>query len=196
MEADLRLADNAVTEGLPEVWTRAGESTRRCVMRRRVAADRRLAAGDGADDEKRLRPARYRFGQGMVGRFEGPILAAGKKSQEGPALQGDVVADGAAQHGVASLERVQNGALGDLAVDLDAHLGADVRQRAQMRREYNSNHGSVCTSTESTAGRLLTMGAQLSPASREAYTCPPVVPKYTPHESSESTAMASRNTFT
>ena len=34
-----------------------------------------------------------------------------------------------------------------------------------MRREHDSNHGSVCTSTESTAGRSRTIGAQLSPAS-------------------------------
>ncbi len=59
-----------------------------------------------------------------------------------------------------------------------------------------SLHGSVWTSTESTGGRSRTIGAQLSPASAEAYTCPPVVPKYTPHLSSESTAIASRNTFT
>src|SRR5258708_2427235 len=57
-------------------------------------------------------------------------------------------------------------------------------------------HLSVCTSTDSTAGRSLTIGAQLSPASDEAYTWPPQVPKYTPHSSSESTAMASRNTLT
>src|SRR6267378_1083322 len=57
-------------------------------------------------------------------------------------------------------------------------------------------HASVCTSTESTPGRSRTMGAQLSPASADAYTCPPLVPKYMPHLSSESTAMASRNTFT
>ena len=57
-------------------------------------------------------------------------------------------------------------------------------------------HASVCTSTESTAGRSRTMGAQLSPASAEAYTCPPVVPKYTPQESSWSTAIASRSTLT
>jgi hypothetical protein len=58
------------------------------------------------------------------------------------------------------------------------------------------NHPSVCTSTESTAGKSRTIGFQLSPASAEAYTCPPLVPKYTPHLSSESTAMASRNTLT
>src|SRR5438093_11718270 len=39
------------------------------------------------------------------------------------------------------------------------------------------DHGSVCTSTDSTDGRSRTMGAQLSPASAEAYTWPPVVPK-------------------
>src|SRR5258707_459718 len=57
-------------------------------------------------------------------------------------------------------------------------------------------HASVCTSTESPPGRSRTIGAQLSPASAEAYTCPPLVPKYMPHLSSESTAMASRNTLT
>ena len=36
------------------------------------------------------------------------------------------------------------------------------------------------------------MAVQWSPASAEAYTCPPVVPKYTPHGSSASTAIASR----
>jgi len=40
------------------------------------------------------------------------------------------------------------------------------------------------------------MGVQLSPPLREAYTWPPVVPKYTPQVSSESTAIASRSTFT
>src|SRR5208282_1003088 len=39
----------------------------------------------------------------------------------------------------------------------------------------------VCTSTESTAGRSRTIGAHESPASAEPYTCPPLVPKYTPH---------------
>ena len=73
-----------------------------------------------------------------------------------------MVADRSAQHGIAGLERVEDRALRDRALDLDAHLAADVRQRPQMRREHDSNHGSVCTSTESTAGRSRTMGAQLS----------------------------------
>ena len=78
----------------------------------------------------------------------------------------------------------------------DRDLTIDARQRPQMYRELEPDHGNVWTSTDSTAGRSRTIGAQWSPASADAYTCPPVVPKYTPHESSESTAIASRNTLT
>ena len=155
-----------------------------------------LAAGDGADDQKWLCAERHGLWQRVVRRFVRPIFAARKKAQKGPSLQRVVVADRAPQHGIASLECVQDGALRDRTLNLNAHFHADVRQSPQMRRQYNSNHGSVCTSTESTAGRSRTMGAQLFPASRDAYTCPPVVPKYTPQVSSASTAMASRNTFT
>ena len=34
------------------------------------------------------------------------------------------------------------------------HLAADARERAQVRREHDADHGSVCTSTESTAGQV------------------------------------------
>ena len=57
-------------------------------------------------------------------------------------------------------------------------------------------YSNVCTSTDRTGGRSWTMAFQVSPPSGDAYTCPPVVPKYTPQASSESTAMASRSTFT
>ena len=69
-------------------------------------------------------------------------------------------------------------------------------QFPQMEGKRDPDHGSVWTSTETTAGRSRTMGAQLSPALADTYTCPPVVPKYTPHGSSVSTAIASRNTLT
>src|SRR3981081_4864587 len=42
-------------------------------------------------------------------------------------------------------------------------------------------YASVCTSTESTAGRARTIGAQLSPASADAYTCAPLGHKSMPH---------------
>src|SRR6266851_3375517 len=82
------------------------------------------------------------------------------------------------------------------AGDVEQYVLLDVRQIPQMRRECDPDHFRVWTSTDSTAGRSRTMGVQLSPLSADTYTCPPVVPKYTPHLSSESMAIASRSTFT
>src|SRR5436309_586395 len=156
----------------------------------------RLPARHGPDDQEGLRPRRDRVGQRGVGRFVGHILLAGEAPHERPAPLRDLVADRPAQHRIGGLERVEDRALRDRTVDLERHLAADVRQLPQVRREDDPDHGSVWASTDSTAGRSRTMGAQLSPASADAYTCPPVVPKYTPHGSSESTAIASRSTFT
>ena len=141
-------------------------------------------------------PVATASGSGASGELVGQILLAGEEPHERPALLRDVVADRPAQHRIAGLERVEDRALRGRTLDVELHLAVDARQRPQMRREHDSDHGSVWTSTDSTAGRSRTMGAQLSPASAEAYTCPPVVPKYTPHESSESTAIASRSTLT
>src|SRR5229473_1171268 len=157
---------------------------------------RRLASGDGPKDHQGLFPGHDGVGQRCVRRFVGQILFASEETQEGPAPLRYVITDGAAQHRILGLKRIDHRALCGLAADFELHLAADARQPAQMWREYDPNHGSVWTSTESTAGRSRTMGAQLSPASAEAYTCPPVVPKYTPHLSRESTAMASRKTLT
>ena len=102
---------------------------------------------------------------------------AGEEPQERPALLRDVVADRPAQHRIAGLERVEDRALRGRALDVELHLAVDLRQRPQMIRKHDADHGSVWTSTDSTAGRSRTIGAQLSPASAEAYTWPPVVPK-------------------
>jgi len=124
------------------------------------------------------------------------VLTAGEESQERLTLLRDVIADRTAEHRVAGFERVDDGTLRSRTLYVEFHLAADARESSKVRREFNADHGSVWTSTESTAGKSRTMGAQVSPASAEAYTCPPVVPKYTPHLSSESTAIASRKTFT
>src|ERR1035441_2190586 len=124
------------------------------------------------------------------------IFRTREESKERPALSGDVLADCPLQHRISQLQRVQHRSLRDRALDLEVHLTVDVRQRSEMPRQPHPNHSSVWTSTERTAGRSRTIGAQLSPASDETYTCPPVVPKYTPHLSSESTAIASRSTLT
>jgi hypothetical protein len=126
----------------------------------------------------------------------GQVHPAGKETQQRTALSRDMIADRAAQHWIASLERVKHRTLGGLTLDVDLHLTADLCQYLQMRWKLNSNHGNVWTSTDWTDGRSRTMSAQVSPLSADAYTWPPVVPKYTPHESSESMAIASRNTLT
>src|SRR5262249_22710178 len=131
-----------------------------------------------------------------IGRLVRQIFLACEEPHKRPALLRHVVADRTTQGRILSLERVEDRALRDRALDLELRLPIHARQRPQMGWEIDSYHGSVCTSTEGTAGRSRTIAAQESPPSADAYTCPPVVPKYTPHESSVSTAIASRNTFT
>ena len=50
-------------------------------------------------------------------------------------------------------ERVDDRALRRLALHVDGHFLADVRERSEVRRKDDSNH-SVCTSTDNTAGRF------------------------------------------
>jgi len=89
-----------------------------------------------------------------------------------------VVADRPPQHWISGLERVEDRALGDRPLHVELHLAPDAGQRAQMSRQHDADdHASVWTSMATTDGRSRTMGAQLSPASADAYTCPPVVPK-------------------
>jgi hypothetical protein len=98
----------------------------------------------------------------------GQIFFAGEEAQERPALLRDLIANSAAQHGIAGFQRVQHRALRHWSFDFNLHLNVDVRQSSQMLRQCDSDHVNVCTSTESTAGKSRTIGAQLSPASAEA----------------------------
>jgi len=124
------------------------------------------------------------------------VFFTGEEAQECSPLLGDVVANRSLEHRIAHLQRVEHRALGHWVSNIKLNFAADARQSAQVLWQHDPNHGNVCVSTDSTAGRSWTIAFQLSPASFEAYTCPPVVPKYTPQESSLSTAIASRNTFT
>jgi len=67
-----------------------------------------LTPGDGAYDQKRLRPHRDRFGQWGVGRFVGEILLASEEPHERPALFSNVIAERSAEHRIAGLERVKD----------------------------------------------------------------------------------------
>ncbi len=96
------------------------------------------------------------------------VFLAGKEAQERPPLLRGLIADSPAQHGIAGLDCVEDRALRDRTLNLKFQLLPDVRQRPKMLRKLDSNHGRVCTSTDSTAGRSRTIGFQLSPASAEA----------------------------
>src|SRR6266852_3201474 len=73
----------------------------------------------------------------------GQILLAGEEPQERPTLLRDLVADRPAQHGIAGFERVEDRSQRDRAVELKFYFAADVRQRSQMLRDYDSDHGSA-----------------------------------------------------
>jgi len=155
-----------------------------------------LPAGDRPYDEKRLPSLRNGFRQEGVRQLIGQVTPTREESQERPAPPSDRIANGAPKLRIPGLDRVDQAALGRRAGDLNFCVAAHASEGLQVGRKPDPDHENVCTSTESTAGRSRTTGAQLSPPSVDAYTCPPVVPKYTPHPSSESTAMASRSTFT
>ena len=134
-------------------------------------------AGYSPDDEKRPRSGGHRIGQRRVGRLVREVLFAGEKPYERTTLMRNVIANRAAQHWITGFElrRARNPVSPGLR--FQRHLAADSCQRAKMHRQNHADHGSVWTSTDTTAGRSRTMGFQLSPASAEAYTWPPVVPK-------------------
>src|SRR5579863_5798576 len=127
-----------------------------------------LAARDCADDEEGLGSRYDRVGQRGVGLLMRKVLAACEEAQEGPTRLRDVVADRTAQHRVPTFECVDDGALCDGRLHVEFDFAADAREPAQVRRENDANHGSVWTSTESTAGRSRTIGDHVSPASADA----------------------------
>ena len=70
----------------------------------------------------------------------GQILLAGEETQERPTLLRGLVANRPAQHGIASLERVDDRPQRDQAVELKFYFAAGVRQRSEMLRDYDSDH--------------------------------------------------------
>src|SRR5208282_3027553 len=105
------------------------------------------------------------------------ILLAGKKTQKRPPLLRLMIANCSSQHRIPLLEGIQHGPLRHRTSNLEGHLAADAGERSQVLRQLHSNHASVCTSTDNTPGRSRTIVFHESPASADAYTCPPLVPK-------------------
>lgn len=98
----------------------------------------------------------------------GEVFFAGEEAKEGSALAGEVIANGAVEHRVAGFEGVEDGSDGGFAGDVELDLPLDAGEGAEVGWKADADHGRVCTSTERTAGRSRTMGAQESPESEEA----------------------------
>ena len=68
------------------------------------------------------------------------ILGAGEEAEEGPALKGDVIANGAAEHGITGFEGVEDGTLGNRTDYFELDLGAGAGQRAEMSGQGYADH--------------------------------------------------------
>ena len=89
-----------------------------------------------------------------------------KEPHKGATLLRRVIADRSQQHRVGCFNRIEHSALRYRSIDINLNFALNMGQRTQMPwQQYTHHHDSVCTSTESTAGRSRTIGFQLSPAS-------------------------------
>ena len=183
---DTRLA--GVRSAAPTLAALASDAVPRCAARRHCAHRR--------DDAERLGARDDRPGERHVGRIVRQVLLAAEEPHERPPLFGGLVADRPAEHRVLRLERVEHRALRDRRVHLQCHLAGHLGERLQMRGQHDPDHGNVCTSTDSTAGRSRTIGSTCrrrrttrTPARRWCRST-----RRTGRVAS--TAIASRNTFT
>src|SRR5260370_10447459 len=115
----------------PKILSLASNSARR---------SRLLASGDGSYDQKRLFPGHDGVGQRGVWRLVRKIFFARKEPQKWATLLRDVIANGAAHHRIAGLERIDHRALRGGTRDFELHLTLDARQSAQMCRGRPPRH--------------------------------------------------------
>ncbi len=138
-----------------------------------------LPASDGAHNQEGVCSGAHRAGEQRIQRFVRKVASTRKETDERASLVRSVVANRAPQHRVARLQGVQHRGDSRGVCDVELYLAIDSRQRPQRRRERDPDrsHGSVWTSTEDTLGKYCAINSQVSPASADEYTCPPVVPK-------------------
>jgi hypothetical protein len=79
-----------------------------------------------------------------------------------------VIANRPAQGRIARLQRVEERPLRRTLLGVEGNLLHDARKCPQVVRKDDADHGSVCASTESTAGRSRTIAVHLSPPSGDA----------------------------
>jgi hypothetical protein len=99
------------------------------------------ASGHGADDQKWFRAAGDLVRQPGFGRFEGQILFAGVETDERSPAQRDPVSDRPSQNRITRFESVENRPQRGRLIYFELHIVVDPRQRAQVKRKNNTDHG-------------------------------------------------------
>jgi hypothetical protein len=95
------------------------------------------------------------------------ILFAGEEPNEWTSDVRLVISNSPAKYWMRCLQRIQYGALRHLSLDINLDFALDVRKCPKPLRQYDPDHGNVCTSTDMTDGRSRTIGVQVSPLSGE-----------------------------
>ena len=96
------------------------------------------------------------------------ILLTGEEPNKGPPSPGRRVANRPAQHRIRGFQCIQQTLLGGRSVYVQLDLPPGSRERREMLRQDDTDHGNACTSTDRTLGRSRTIGFHVSPASGEA----------------------------
>lgn len=101
---------------------------------------RRLPAGDRSQHNERLLTLDDGIGQRSVRGLVSQVFFACEEPEKRSPLQRVVVANSAAQHGISSLQRIKHTTLRDRGNHVERDLGSYMSKRAQMLRNYNTNH--------------------------------------------------------
>ncbi len=112
-----------------------------------------LTSGNRSNDEKRRGSGDNSFGKRSICGLVRDVFFASEEAQERPPLLRDVIADRPPQHRVARFERIEYCPDRRLTIYIKQHVTLNASERLQVRRKHDADHGSVCTSTESTAGK-------------------------------------------
>lgn len=97
------------------------------------------AAGDRAENDERFARGKDGLGKRRVGALVREVFLAGEVAYERSALEGIVIADGAAEHRVPRFERIEGGANGRRRGDFERDLSAHARQIAKVGGQHDTD---------------------------------------------------------
>jgi hypothetical protein len=106
------------------------------------------ATSYGADDQEGLFAICNFRRKKCFPRFVGEVFGAGEEAEEWAALEGIVIADCAAEHGIAGFEFIEDRAESGRSGEFERDLAVHVSQCAEMGGENDANHGRLPWTTQ------------------------------------------------